>query len=46
MSGFSKVTEGCVEEEELDLGLKQTLNLARGRRALGWQKSQAVLEAE
>lgn len=45
MSGFTKVTEGCVEEE-LDLGLKQTLNLARGGRALGWQKRQAVLEAE
>lgn len=46
MSGFSKVTAGCVKEEELDLGLKQTLNLARGRRALGWQKGQAVLETE
>lgn len=35
-----------MEEEEFDLGLKQTLNLARGRRALGSQKLQAVLEAE
>lgn len=35
-----------MEEEELDLGLKQTLNLARGMRAFGSQKHQAVLEAE
>lgn len=35
-----------MEEEELDLGLKETLNLASGRGALGRRKLRAVLKAE